>query len=144
MHSRGVVNLNYTDNQDLSAKLSGAGTINHLGTGITRLMSKDNIFGGTVNVVAGTLQAGVANGFGANFLSPAVFNVGKAGTLDLAGFSSIFSGLSNAGTVSLGSNGQAGTTLSLANTTFFGGGDGSYKGEGGTLRLNTVLGGMTR
>ncbi|WP_447883723.1 autotransporter outer membrane beta-barrel domain-containing protein [Serratia fonticola] len=141
VHSRGVVNLNYTDNQDLSAKLSGAGTINHLGTGITRLMSKDNIFGGTVNVVAGTLQAGVANGFGANFLSPAVFNVGKAGTLDLAGFSSIFSGLSNAGTVSLGSNGQAGTTLSLANTTFFGGGDGSYKGEGGTLRLNTVLGG---
>lgn len=141
VHSRGILNLNYSDNQDFTAKLNGAGVINHLGTGITRMMSTDNIFSGTVNVVAGTLQAGVATGFGANFLSPAVFNVGNAGTLDLAGFSSMFSGLSNAGTVILGGNGQAGTTLSLVNTSFFGGGDGSYKGEGGTLRLNTVLGG---
>lgn len=140
VHSRGILNLNYTDNQDFSANLNGAGVINHLGTGITRMMTTDNIFSGTVNVVAGTLQAGVATGFGANLLSPAVFNVGNAGTLDLAGFSSIFSGLSNAGTVSLGGNGQAGTTLSLV-YSIFGGGDGSYTGEGGTLQLNTVLGG---
>ncbi|MFC0225106.1 autotransporter outer membrane beta-barrel domain-containing protein [Serratia aquatilis] len=141
LHSRGILNLNYTDNLDFSTKLSGLGTINHLGAGITRLMSKDNIFGGTVNVVAGTLQAGVENGFGANYFSPAVFNVSKAATLDLNGFSAYFSGLSNAGVVNLGSNGKAGMTLTLANATFFSGGDGSYKGEGGTLRLNTVLGG---
>ncbi|WP_411754049.1 autotransporter outer membrane beta-barrel domain-containing protein, partial [Serratia sp. (in: enterobacteria)] len=140
VHSLGVLNLNYSDNQDFSAKLNGAGVINHLGTGTTRMMSTDNIYSGTVNVVAGTLQAGVASGFGANFLSPAVFNVGNAGTLDLAGFSSMFSGLSNAGIVSLGGNGQAGTTLSLV-YSIFGGGDGNYTGEGGTLRLNTVLGG---
>ncbi|WP_024911523.1 autotransporter outer membrane beta-barrel domain-containing protein [Chania multitudinisentens] len=141
LHSRGILNFNYTDNQDFSPKLSGTGTINHLGSGTTRLMSKDNILSGTVNVVAGTLQAGVANSFGANLFSPAVFNVAKAGTLDLAGFNAYFSGLSNAGVVNLGGNGSAGMTLALSSATFFGGGDGSYKGEGGTLRLNTVLGG---
>jgi autotransporter family porin len=141
LHSRGILNFNYSDNQDFAPKLSGMGTINHLGTGITRLMSKDNMIGGQVNVVAGTLQAGVANGFGANYFSPAVFSVGQAGTLDLAGFSAYFSGLSNAGVVNLGDTDKAGMTLNLSNATFFSGGDGSYKGEGGTLRLNTVLGG---
>ncbi|WP_337262059.1 MULTISPECIES: autotransporter outer membrane beta-barrel domain-containing protein [unclassified Serratia (in: enterobacteria)] len=141
LHSRGILNFNYSDNQDFAPKLSGMGTINHLGTGVTRLMSKDNMIGGQVNVVAGTLQAGVANGFGANLFSPAVFSVGQAGTLDLAGFSAYFSGLNNAGVVNLGGANKAGMTLTLSNATFFSGGDGSYKGEGGTLRLNTVLGG---
>ncbi|OMQ25570.1 autotransporter outer membrane beta-barrel domain-containing protein [Serratia oryzae] len=141
LHSRGILNFNYSDNQDFAPKLSGMGTINHLGTGVTRLMSKDNMIGGQVNVVAGTLQAGVANGFGANLFSPAVFSVGQAGTLDLAGFSAYFSGLNNAGVVNLGRADKAGMTLTLSNATFFSGGDGSYKGEGGTLRLNTVLGG---
>ena len=141
LHSRGTLNFNYTDNQDFAPKLSGMGTINHLGSGITRLMSKDNVLGGQVNVVAGTLQAGVANSFGANLFSPAVFSVANAGTLDLAGFSAYFSGLSNAGVVNLGGADKAGMTLTLSNATFFSGGDGSYKGEGGTLRLNTVLGG---
>lgn len=141
IHSLGTVNFNHAETIDFAPALTGTGTVNHIGTGTTRLMAGDNSqLWNDVNVMAGTLQAGAQYAFG-NLLLGALggYTVGEAGTLDLAGFDQAMGSLDNAGIVVLNTREQAGATLSILGTRFLG--DGGYVGSGGTLRLNAVLGG---
>jgi fibronectin-binding autotransporter adhesin len=77
-------------------------------------------------VTGGTLRAGAAGAFSA----ASAFVASAGTTLDLNGFNQTVASLDNAGTVRLGS--APGTTLTLT---------GNYVGNGGTLLLNTALGG---
>jgi outer membrane autotransporter protein len=105
--------------------ISGIGAVRQDGTGTT-ILAGANTYSGATAVNAGSLQAGAAGAF-----SPAsAFTVAAGAQLDLAGISQTIAGLTNAGLVSL--RGAPGTTLTVA---------GNYAGNGGTIALNTVLGG---
>jgi outer membrane autotransporter protein len=107
-----------------SGIISGIGAVRQEGTGTT-VLTGANTYSGPTAVNAGTLRAG-----GANVFSPASqMTVAAAGTLDLDGFDQTLPGLSNAGEVWLGT--AANTTLTVA---------GNYVGQGGVVRLSTVLG----
>lgn len=116
--------FNRSDLMMVPGVISGTGSVRQEGTGTT-VLSGANIFSGVTSVNAGTLRAG-----GANVFSPASqVGVAGAGTLDLDGFDQTLPGLSNAGEVRLGL--AASTTLTVA---------GNYVGQGGAIRLSTVLG----
>lgn len=121
----GVKNLTITNANDLFAGVIG-GTGSVTLTGGTQTLSGANAYTGATNVNGGTLRAGAANAFSA----ASAFNVAAGGTLDLAGFNQTLASLDNAGTVTLG--GAPGTTLTVA---------GNYVGNGGTVQLNSRLGG---
>ena len=76
---------------------------------------------------AGTLQAGALNTFSPN----SAVTVAGGGTLDLNGFNQTIPGLTNAGLVNMGTGTAPGTVLTTT----------SYTGTGGTMAINTVLGG---
>lgn len=123
----GTKNLTITDakNDVFSGIISGSGALTL--TGGTQTLSGANIYTGATNVNGGTLRAGAANIFG----TTSAFNVGASGTFDLAGFNQSLVSLDNAGAVRLG-GAAAGTTLAVT---------GNYVGNGGTVYLNTALGG---
>ncbi|SDA90609.1 autotransporter outer membrane beta-barrel domain-containing protein [Mesorhizobium qingshengii] len=107
--------------------LSGAGTFVKDGLGILVLASDNSAFTGATPVNGGTLAAGAANAFS----SSSQFSVASGATLDLAGTSQTLAGLTNAGTVRI-AGGGLGNTLTIS---------GDYAGNGGTVILNTALGG---
>ncbi|WP_244431412.1 autotransporter family protein [Bradyrhizobium yuanmingense] len=107
-----------------------AGAINGTGgltlTSGTQTLSGANTYSGATTLAGGSLRAGGAGAF-----SAASGFVASAGTtLDLNGFNQTVASLDNAGTVRFG--GAPGTTLTVA---------GNYVGSGGTLLLNSTLGG---
>ncbi|MGJ7611746.1 MULTISPECIES: autotransporter outer membrane beta-barrel domain-containing protein [unclassified Variovorax] len=105
--------------------ISGASDLVKAGAGVLTV-SGANTNSGATRVAAGTLRAGVAN----TFSSASAFNVASGATLDLAGHSQTVASVTNAGTVSLLGT-VPGTTLTVT---------GPWVGNGGTLRLGTVLG----
>lgn len=109
-----------------AAAIGGTGAVD-FHNGYTRLTGAST-YAGPTTLYAGTVAAGAAN-----VLSPnSDYTVQAASTLDLLGNSQTVAALTNAGTVVLGlPGGTAGTTLTT----------GSYVGQGGTIALNTVLGG---
>jgi autotransporter-associated beta strand protein len=105
--------------------LSGNGTVNALAG--TTIFTGANTYSGATNVNAGTLRAGALN----TFSSSSAVTVASGGTLDLNGFSQTASSLTNAGLVNMGTGTAPGTVLTTT----------SYIGTGGTIAMNTFLGG---
>ncbi|ESZ68131.1 autotransporter [Mesorhizobium sp. L103C119B0] len=114
-------------NASYAGVLSGAGNFVKDGEGTLVLASDNSAFAGGTSVSGGTLAAGGANAFS----SSSQFSVASSATLDLAGTSQTIAGLSNAGTVRI-AGGGLGNTLTIS---------GDYVGSGGTVVLNTALGG---
>ncbi|MHC4055376.1 autotransporter family protein [Bradyrhizobium sp. 25ACV] len=107
-----------------------AGTLGGSGglqiSGGTQTLSGVNTYSGATTITGGTLRAGAAGAF-----SAASAYVAAAGTtLDLNGFNQTIASLDNAGLVRTG--GAPGTTLTVS---------GNYVGSGGTVLLNSALGG---
>ncbi|CEJ12344.1 Outer membrane protein IcsA autotransporter precursor [bacterium YEK0313] len=121
----GTLAFNRSDAFTFAGTISGTGTVRQIGSGTTTLTAAGAYSGPTI-VEAGTLAPGSAGVFS----TASAFSVLPAGTLALNGFDQRVAALSNAGLVSLG--GAPGTTLTVT---------GDYAGAGGTLRLNTQLGG---
>lgn len=121
----GAKNLTITNANDQFAGVIG-GTGGLTLTGGTQTLAGANTYNGATTVNGGTLRAGAANTFSA----ASAVTVASGGTLDLAGFNQRLTSLANAGMVSLG--GAPGTTLTVA---------GNYVGSGGTVQLNSRLGG---
>ena len=105
--------------------ISGTGTVNVL-AGTTTLTGA-NSYSGATNVNAGTLRAGALNTFSPN----SAVTVASGGTLDLNGFDQTLASLTNAGLVNMGTGTAPGTVLTTT----------SYTGTGGTIAMNTFLGG---
>lgn len=126
----GIVNIGAKDLIITNANDTFAGAINGAGgltiTGGTQTLSGVNTYAGATTLTGGTLRAGAAGAFSA--ASATIANAGT--TLDLNGFDQTIASLDNAGTVRTG--GAPGTTLTVT---------GNYVGNGGTLVLNTALGG---
>ncbi len=124
----GRIVFNHTHNAyDFSIPVSGLGTVQTLAGTTVFSVGGAMSYSGQTLVDGGVLSAGAADAF-----SPASEHVvGLAGTLDLAGHAQTVAGLVNAGLVRL--NGASpGNTLTVT---------GNYVGNGGTIVLNTVLGG---
>ena len=122
----GMINFNHTAADYVFAPaISGNGTVNVLAG--TTILTGANSYSGATNVDAGTLRAGALNTFSPN----SAVMVAGGGTLDLNGFSQAVSGVTNAGLVNMGAGAAPGTVLTTT----------SYTGTGGTMAINTLLGG---
>ena len=122
----GTLNFNHTSaNYVFAPAISGNGTVNVL-AGTTTLTGA-NSYSGATNVNAGTLRGGAPNTFSPN----SAVTVASGGTLDLNGFSQTVSSVTNAGLVNMGTGTAPGTVLTTT----------SYTGTGGTIAINTFLGG---
>jgi T5SS/PEP-CTERM-associated repeat protein/autotransporter-associated beta strand protein len=122
----GTINFNHTSTDYVFAPaISGNGTVNVLAG--TTMLTGANSYSGATNVDAGTLRAGALNTFSPN----SAVMVAGGGTLDLNGFSQAVLGVTNAGVVNMGAGAAPGTVLTTT----------SYMGTGGTMAINTLLGG---
>ena len=122
----GTINFNHTSADYVFAPaISGDGAVNVLAGSTT--LTGANSYSGATNVEGGTLRAGALNAFSPN----SAVMVAGGGTLDLNGFSQTVSGLANAGLVNMGTGTAPGTVLTTT----------SYTGTGGTMAINTLLGG---
>ena len=122
----GTLNFNHTSaNYVFAPAISGNGTVNVL-AGTTTLTGA-NSYSGATNVNAGTLRAGAPNTFSPN----SAVTVASGGTLDLNGFNQTVPSVTNAGLVNMGTGTAPGTVLTTT----------SYTGTGGTIAMNTFLGG---
>lgn len=95
-------------------------------TGGVQTLSGANGYTGATTIAGGTLRAGAAGAFSA----ASAYVAAAGGTFDLDGFNQTIASLDNAGLVRTG--GAPGTTLTVT---------GNYTGNGGTVLLNTALGG---
>lgn len=125
-----TLKLNQTTNQIFSGVIDGSGGLNKDGIGVLTLLSA-NTYTGTTSVTGGTLKQGAAGVFDT---TSSRYDVGTNGNLDLGGFDTTLTSLSNAGTINMnaGTADTVGTTLTVAH---------DYTGQGGTIVINTVLGG---
>ncbi len=122
----GTINFNHTSADYVFAPaISGNGTVNVL-AGTTTLTGA-NSYGGATNVIAGALRAGAPDTFSPN----SAVRVTSGGTLDLNGFGQTVPSIINGGLVNMGTGTAPGTVLTTA----------SYTGTGGTIAMNTFLGG---
>lgn len=122
----GTINFNHTSADYVFAPaISGNGTVNVLAG--TTIFTGANTYSGATNVIAGTLTAGASNTFSPN----SAVTLASGGTLDLNGFNQTVLSLTNAGLVNMGTGTAPGTLLTTT----------SYTGAGGTIALNTFLGG---
>jgi len=120
-------NASLTLNQDIntlfSGQLDGSGGVIKDGSGILEL-SGENTYSGLTSIQKGEIRQ---TGQGAISAS-STFDISDKGSLDLGGFNSQMSGLTNAGVIRFG--GTGGTVLNVS---------GDYNGHDGTLLINTVL-----
>ena len=122
----GTLTFNHTSADYVFAPaISGPGTVDVL-AGVTTLTGA-NSYSGATNITAGTLRAGAPSTFSPN----SAVTIAGNGTLDLNGFSQTIPGITNAGLVNMGTGTAPGTVLTTT----------SYTGAGGTIALNTFLGG---
>jgi len=127
----GTVNFNHTDDSGdyiFSTPMSGPGTVNINGSGITSL-SGTNVYSGTTDIKAGVLRAASTAGLS----NASDFVLHSGGTLDSNTFSPTVKSLVNGGVVTMLSGGTAGALTVNRN----------YVGNGGTVALNTALGDST-
>ncbi len=122
--NNGMLAFDRADEVTFDGAISGTGGVRQIGGGTT-VLNGQGTYSGITGVEAGTLAAGTAD----IFSSSSAFDVAGGAILDLRDHDQIVASLANAGTVDLGN--KAGTVLSVA---------GDYTGNGGTLRINTVLG----
>ncbi|MDL4617351.1 autotransporter outer membrane beta-barrel domain-containing protein [Citrobacter amalonaticus] len=126
--------LNFNHNSDdfaLSAKITGTGEVNHVGSGTTTLTGA-NTYQGLTHVASGTLRAGVENTLSAR----SDYRVDSGAQLDLNGYSQILNSLELAGTAILSSPSQVKAAFIPTTMTI----NGDYTGNNGLLALRTVLG----
>jgi len=126
-----IINFKHTDTSGkytFSPNISGEGSLNVVGGGVTTLTG-NNSYSGFTNIHSGVLRAGAATAL----TSDSYYAVRKEGTLDFNGHRSAVLRISNAGTVRLGAN----NTSDVLTTTY------DYRGYGGALHLNAALGGNT-
>jgi outer membrane autotransporter protein len=122
----GTINFNHTSADYVFAPaIRGNGTVNVLAG--TTIFTGTNTYSGATNVNAGTLQAGALNTFSPS--SPVT--VAGGGALDINGFNQTLPSVTNAGLVNMGTGTAPGAILTTT----------SYTGSGGTMAINTVLGG---
>ncbi|MBV2143353.1 autotransporter outer membrane beta-barrel domain-containing protein [Falsochrobactrum sp. TDYN1] len=115
----GIVNFNHTNSgYDFTPVFTGAGTINHAGSGKTILDTDNSAFTGVTNVNAGTL---------------AVNNV-LGGTMNVSG--GRLQGIGTVGTTTHEAEGVIAPGNSIGTLTI----DGDYIGNGGLVEIETVLG----
>ncbi|WP_323690397.1 autotransporter outer membrane beta-barrel domain-containing protein [Rhizobium sp. AN95] len=119
-----TLNFNHSDDIGFLPKLTGNLDVNQVNSGATTLTAV-NDYAGMTTIDAGTLRAGLSGAFSSN--SDHVVNA--RGTLDLNGFDQTIASLQNDGIITFA--GVPGATLTLA---------GDYRGGGGTVLFNTVLG----
>jgi outer membrane autotransporter protein len=111
-----------------TAQYRGFGNFEKTGTSTWTLTGTTD-YSGNTTVAEGTLRAGAAGAFSA----ASTFSVANGAQLDLAGIDQTVAGLTNGGLVTLNTpNGKPGTTLTVT---------GNYVGQGGTIAMNTYLGG---
>ena len=122
----GTINFNHTSPDYVFAPaISGDGTVNVLAGSTT--LTAANIYSGATNVEGGSLRAGALNTFSPN----SAVTVASGGTLDLNGFNQTVPGVTNGGLVNMGTGTAPGTVLTTT----------GYTGTGGTMAINTLLGG---
>ena len=124
--NNGIFAINRSNAFSFDGMISGTGAFQQNGSGTT-ILTGDNSYSGTTNVNAGTLRAGAMNTFSPN----SAVTVASGGTLDLNGFDQTLVSVSNAGLVNMGTGTAPGTVLTTTD----------YAGNGGTIALNTFLGG---
>lgn len=130
-----TVNFDHTDLTDFTAAMSGNLEVNKRNIGTVRMMAASDYVGVT-NVEGGTLQAGVANAFSGN----SDFKVSSGAVVDMGGFNQQMASLDNAGVIAFsGTTAPSARAMPAAGATLNVAGD--YVGNGGTLVMNTVLGG---
>jgi len=125
--NNGLLAFNRSNTVEFARAISGTGGVDQIGTGTILLSSTANTYSGATRVAAGVLQAGTASTFSPN----SAVTVAASAALNLNGFSQIVAGLSNAGRVTWGAGALPGTALTTRD----------YAGLGGTLEINTFLGG---
>ena len=126
------LNVNHnSDDFTLSAKITGVGEVNHVGSGTTTLTGA-NTYQGLTHVANGTLRAGVENTLSAR----SDYRVDSGAQLDLNGYSQTLNSLELAGTAILSSPSQVKAAFTPTTLTI----NGDYTGNNGLLALRTVLG----
>ena len=122
----GTINFNHTSADYVFAPaISGDGTVNVFAGSTT--FTGANSYSGATNVEGGTLRAGALNTFSQN----SAVTVASSGTLDLNGFNQTVPSVANGGLVNMGTLTAPGTVLTTT----------SYTGTGGSMAINTFLGG---
>jgi outer membrane autotransporter protein len=119
--------INKGNDFTLANNISGTGSFDQLGAGIT-LLTGTSTYAGATNVNAGILRAGAANTFSPN----STHNVLSGATLDLSSLNQTIGALSGAGPVTLGSAILT-TGANNATTTYSGG----IVGTGGLTKTGT-------
>ena len=122
--NNGALVFDRSNTVTFDGSISGSGSVTQMGSGTTAFTAASSYTGPTT-VQGGTLAAGANNVF-----SPASDVVVESGAaLDLRGFAQTLPNLTNAGLVRISSD--PGNVLTVSN----------YIGQGGTLAINTYLGG---
>lgn len=122
----GTLAFNHSDNFTFNGQISGFGNVIQEGGGTTILNVK-NTYSGSTTIVKGVLKQGLLGAFNT---SSSEYILDTNGTLDLGGFDTTLSAVSNGGLIVTGAE-VAGKLLTIT---------GDYNGTGGTIILNTVLG----
>ncbi|HLW92748.1 MAG TPA: autotransporter-associated beta strand repeat-containing protein, partial [Roseiarcus sp.] len=92
----GVLAIDHSNMYFSSGAISGSGSFQQIGSGIT-VLSGGNTYSGATDVAAGTLRAGAANAFS----SLSAFTVASGATLALNSFNQTIGSLTGAGAVTL-------------------------------------------
>ncbi len=147
-----ALTVNRSDLVTISGSISGAGTLNQIGTGTTTLSGNGAAFAGTTNVNAGTLQVTGSLGGSVN-INAGTLQLGAGGTTGSLGGGSIFIAAAGALAVNrsdavtiAGAISGSGTLDQLgAGTTILSGNAGAFTGttnvNAGTLQVTGSLGG---
>ena len=125
--NNGLLVFNRSNLVAFAGAISGIGALDQIGAGTTVLSGTSNSYSGDTRVNAGVLQAGAAAAFSPN----SAVSIAPGAMLDLNGYSQTVAGVTNAGRILFGADAPPGTTLTTRD----------YAGVGGTLEINTLLGG---
>ena len=130
----GTINFNHTSADYVFAPaISGGGTVNVLAG--TTILTADNSYTGARTVSGGTLAVGDFTHPSAALSGGGPITVGSGGTL--GGYGSVTGPVSNSGVIAPGSATPGFSGSPMGAFTI----NGNYTGVGGTMAINTVLGG---